>query len=32
MIWEYQTINVWKLRDAEQSYFEAAGYRFLRWC
>ena len=37
MIWEYEGPdhyeNVWKLkRDAErQSYFEAAGYRFLRW-
>ena len=37
MIWEYEGPdhyeNVWKLkRDTErQSYFEAAGYRFLRW-
>lgn len=37
MIWEYEGPdhyeNVWKLkRDAErQSYFEATGYRFLRW-
>ena len=37
MVWEYEGPdhyeNVWKLkRDTErQSYFEAAGYRFLRW-